>query len=114
MAFDGLRENRGVIHRLGSYTHQSIIPPQSKVGQTSDERQTSEQRKTTKNLLLEYGTFDLRLIFGHRSPPVFPKEILSFWEALFEVADAVSGIHNFKTGGSEFNGCVYRACVSYP
>jgi hypothetical protein len=59
------------------------------------------------NLLLEFGTYDLRLIFGHKLPPVFPKEILAFWEALFEVADAVYGIHEFKTGGSEFNGYVH-------
>jgi hypothetical protein len=62
--------------------------------------------KDTMNLLLEYGTYDLRLIFGHKLSPVLPKEILAFWEALFEVADAVYGIHEFKTGGSEFNGYV--------
>lgn len=66
----------------------------------------SVEAKDTMNLLLEYGTYDLRLIFGHHAPPVFPKEILTFWEALFEVADAVYGIHEFKTGGSEFNGYV--------
>jgi hypothetical protein len=69
------------------------------------ERQSVEG-KDTMNLLLEYGTYDLRLIFGHNLPPVLPKEILAFWEALFEVADAVYGIHEFKTGGSEFNGYV--------
>ncbi|OAL52683.1 hypothetical protein IQ07DRAFT_380568 [Pyrenochaeta sp. DS3sAY3a] len=78
-AFDGLRENRGVIHRLGCYTHQTLIPSQPTTGQANGERQRFE-RKTTKNLLLEYGTYDLRLIFGHKSPPVFPKEILGFWE----------------------------------
>jgi hypothetical protein len=64
------------------------------------------EAKDTMNLLLEFGTYDLSLYFGHTLPPVFPKEILAFWEALFEVADAVSGIHEFKAGGSEFYGYV--------
>ena len=58
----------------------------------------------TMNLLLEYGTYDLRLIFGHEAPPVFPTETIAFWEALFGVASAVYGIHKFKHGGSVFNG----------
>ena len=58
------------------------------------------------NILLEYGTFDLRLIFGHNLPPVFPAEIATFWKALFQVGDAVYGIHDFKAGGSEYNGLV--------
>ncbi|CAO2655474.1 Nn.00g105380.m01.CDS01 [Neocucurbitaria sp. VM-36] len=101
-AFDGLRKNRGVIRRLGCYSHR-ILHPSSSNGQVNGERQ-SVQGKNTMNLLLEYGTYDLRLIFGHVQPPVFPKEILGFWEALFEVADAVYGIHEFTSGGSAFNG----------
>jgi hypothetical protein len=62
------------------------------------------------NILLEYGSYDLESWFGHVTPPMLPKEILSFWKALFEVADAVSGIHEFKIGGTEFNGSV-KVCV---
>ena len=99
-AFDGLRQNRGVIRRLGCYSHPSLVP--SVLG--DEMAPQAAERRPTMNLLLEWGQYDLRMIFGVQSPPVFPKEILAFWEALFEVADAVSGIHEFKTGGNEFNG----------
>ncbi|KAJ4379241.1 hypothetical protein N0V86_005286 [Didymella sp. IMI 355093] len=93
-AFDGLRLIPGVIRRLGCYSHRSPVVPQN----------PSTQGTTTMNLLLEYGTYDLRLIFGHLTPPVFPTETIAFWENLFGVANAVSGIHEFKHGGSDFNG----------
>jgi hypothetical protein len=68
-------------------------------------RRTYRQKgKNTMNLLLEWGQLDLGMTIRSRSPPVFPKEILTFWEALSEVANAVSGIHEFKAGGNEFNG----------
>jgi len=104
-AFDGLRGNRGVIRRLGCYSHQLLSPTPSGITHVNGGNQSTE-RKNTLNLLLEYGTYDLRLIFGHQTPPVLPGEILTFWEALFGVADAVYGIHEFKNGGSEFNGYV--------
>jgi hypothetical protein len=102
-AFDGLRHNRGVIRRLGCYSHPSLASSAAR-DENADEEPRPAERKLTMNLLLEWGQHDLREIFGVQSPPVFSKEILAFWEALFEVADAVSGIHEFKTGGNEFNG----------
>lgn len=101
-AFDGLRGNRGVIRHLGCYSHQIVTPNMSNNGQPQERQAVG--RLDTMNLLLEYGTYDLRLIFFHRLPPVLAKEILAFWQALFELADAMHGIHEFKAGGYEFNG----------
>jgi hypothetical protein len=101
-AFDGLKSNRGVIRRLGCYSHPSLANIAGEGPQDAKDPRT--ERKPTMNLLLEWGQYDLGMIFAAHSPPVFPKEICTFWEALFEVADAVSGIHEFKTGGNEFNG----------
>ena len=64
------------------------------------------KRKMAKNLLLEFGTYDLRHIFGLQTPPVFPAAIVAFWEALSKVAVAVYSIHAFKHGGNDFYGCV--------
>lgn len=56
------------------------------------------------NILLEYGTFDLRTYFGHISPPILPSEIIRFWMDMFEISDAVQGIHEFRSGGIQYNG----------
>ncbi|KAF3053232.1 hypothetical protein E8E11_000162 [Didymella keratinophila] len=103
MAFDGLRNVRGLISRLGCYSHKSPMKSATLNGQPK-ETFLPANGKTTKNLLLEYGTYDLRLIFGHQTPPMIPAETIAFWEGLFEVASAVSEIHDFKHGGNEFNG----------
>jgi hypothetical protein len=101
-ALDGLKNNRGVIRRLGCYSHSSLSYTAGEGLRDAEDLQT--ERKNTMNILLEWGQWDLGMTLRARSPPVFPKEICTFWEALFEVADAVSGLHEFKTGGNEFNG----------
>jgi hypothetical protein len=101
-AFDGLKNHRGVIRCLGCYSHPSLSYIAGEGHRDAEDLQT--ERKNTMNLLLEWGQLDLGMTIRSRSPPVFPKEILTFWEALSEVANAVSGIHEFKTGGNEFNG----------
>jgi len=98
-AFDGLKHNKGVIRRLGCYSHRV-----RQEGRNPQESQATCTWKDTMNILLEYGNFDLRLYFGHYSPPVLPAEIIRFWKSIFEVGDAVYGIHEFKQGGSEYNG----------
>jgi hypothetical protein len=84
------------------------LPSPAKNGHRNEERRPVDAKdaKGTMNLLLEFGTYDLSLNFGHTLPPVYPEEIIAFWEALFELADAVYGIHKFKAGGSEFYGYV--------
>jgi len=56
-----------------------------------------EEMKTTYNILLEYGKYDLDELFDIMSPPVLPNEIESFWESLFEIAKAIDLIHNRRT-----------------
>jgi hypothetical protein len=59
------------------------------------------------NILLEYGQFDLDEYFADKRsyPPIRGAEILSFWQSLFEIADAIRRIHNLKhkdkTGGTD-------------
>ena len=50
--------------------------------------------RMTYNILLEYGEFDLDEFFAGILPPVLQTELEAFWIELFEVADAVEGIHN--------------------
>lgn len=96
-----------MIQCFGSYSRRVTRPPSSSmacIGAGAHEPRT----KDTHNILLEYGTYDLRMIFGHRLPPVIPKGIITFWAALFEVADAVHGIHEFKIGSDEYHGYINR------
>lgn len=58
--------------------------------------------KETENILLEYGDLDLDEYFNDKSPPVFPTEILGFWKLLFEIGNAIKGVHNVKFGEGEF------------
>jgi hypothetical protein len=80
---------------LAEYTHPEIQPssrpPQSP--RLPDEEEDQEIR-ATYNILLEYGEFDLDEFFAEILPPVLQTELEAFWIELFEVADAVEGIHN--------------------
>lgn len=55
----------------------------------------------TWNILLEYGDLDLEEYFFERLPPAFADEILGFWQDLFEVGDAIKGVHNLEYGKGE-------------
>jgi hypothetical protein len=83
------------VRYLGDYEHPEITTfstrQQLEIG-AAEELQDS--CKTTQNILLEYGEFDLDKFFAEQLPPVLENEIKYFWMALFEVADAVNGIHN--------------------
>ncbi|KAL8658704.1 MAG: hypothetical protein Q9226_000818 [Calogaya cf. arnoldii] len=58
------------------------------------ETQQEHATRDTFNLLLEFGECDLDEFFAHRNPPVLQDETDQFWKALFEVADALDGLHN--------------------
>ena len=62
----------------------------------------------TYNFLLEFGDLDLAEHFADRQSPVMQIEIEDFWSRLFDVADALEGIHNRQanTGGvvQEYHG----------
>ena len=102
-AFDGFGKTPGVIRRLGCYSQRSRVAPSARGAQ---HRENPDQCKKTMNLLLEYGSYDLRHIFGLHTPPVFPTATIAFWKALSQIAAALSGIHNFIHGGRDFNGYV--------
>lgn len=79
-----------MVQYLGEYTHaghQGLGTPDA-----SDK---------TYNILLEYGDLDLDEYFVERLPPVFPTEIMRFWKDLFEVSEAIKGVHNLKHGKGE-------------
>jgi hypothetical protein len=81
-----------MVQYLGEYTHASHQVLGTRV----------ESLDKTFNILLEYGDLDLDEYFLERLPPVFPTEIMRFWKDLFEVSEAIKGVHNLKHGKGEF------------
>lgn len=63
--------------------------------QTSYDPKTNPQRRS-HNILLEYGEDDLNEYFFVHSPPTLGREILDFWEKLFQIADALRRVHNLE------------------
>lgn len=94
-AFTALQQNKGMIQCLGYY---AILH-----GATTGESLSSYREM---NILLEYGEFDLMGIFESRLPPVNSLEIEVFWRSLFEVVDALKGIHDLKTQNDQYHGLV--------
>jgi hypothetical protein len=84
-AFSGLQSDSQVpiVRYLGSYTH--------------DYGEGANMGKTY-NILLEYGERDLYQSWADETnvPPVRAKEILRFWNSLFEVADAIRHVHRLE------------------
>ncbi|EXJ80449.1 serine/threonine protein kinase [Capronia coronata CBS 617.96] len=80
-AFEGLRGQPGMVQHLGDYTFEEIPDmPDSR----------------TYNILLEFGELDLDEFFAdqHSYPPVRTPEIIAFWRALSNVAEAIKRLHN--------------------
>lgn len=104
-AFLRLRKHEGIVRFLAEYEHQEI---QRSHDSPSDTSIATVKIKPTYNILLEFGDFDLEEFFGWRLPPVFQPEVGAFWKGLFEVAEALEGIHNLKVDSSgvmeEFHG----------
>ncbi|KAE9370120.1 kinase-like protein [Stipitochalara longipes BDJ] len=90
-AFKALKNHEGMVKYLGEYTHE-------------DHRTSGSAASLDKtfNILLEYGDLDLDEYFLERLPPVLPSEIMRFWKDLFEVSEAIKGVHNLKHGEEEF------------
>lgn len=95
-AYHSLRNHEGMVRYLAGYAHKEIQPSSNSpvIGTTKSQ---DEITKSTYNILLEFGEFDLDEYFVGRLPPVMEIEIGAFWKDLFEVADAVESIHNLKT-----------------
>jgi hypothetical protein len=106
-AFLRLRKHEGMVRFLAEYEHQEIQGSQDSPSGTAI---TTVKIKLTYNILLEFGDVDLEEFFAVRLPPVFQPEVGAFWKGLFEVADALEGIHNLKVDSSgvmeEFYGSV--------
>ncbi|OQU97590.1 Protein kinase domain-containing protein isoform 2 [Cladophialophora immunda] len=79
-AFAGLEDQKGMLRYISHYSFEE------------------EPSWWTHNILLEFGELDLDEFFAHEfsSPPVRSLEIISFWESLFKIAEALQRIHNLK------------------
>ncbi|OBT55671.1 hypothetical protein VE04_06921 [Pseudogymnoascus sp. 24MN13] len=104
-AFLALCGQPGMIQYLGDYEHDEV---RSSSTIPHDITSAMQIKTTTSNIILEYGDFDLDEYFMEFVPPVHQSEIKSFWECLFDVADAVKHIHHLKVNTEgrtqEFNG----------
>lgn len=72
-----------IVRYLGCYTH--------------DYGEGSDMGKTY-NLLLEFGEKDLYELWADETnvPPVRAREIIRFWDSLFEVAHAIRHVHHLE------------------
>lgn len=83
-----------MVRFLAAYTHAEKEAVDATAQSVPSGAQQGHLTKNTHNLLLEFGEFDLEVFFGERLPPVLQDETDQFWKALFEVADALDGLHN--------------------
>ena len=97
-----LRNHEGIIRYLSNYEHPMKISkaddPAIRKGQEAETK-----TKVTYNILLEFGERDLDRYLEDCLPPVLEGEVGDFWKDMFDVADAVKGIHDVKisTGGMQ-------------
>jgi len=99
-AFQALRKNDGMVRYLGEYIHKEVHESSTKASTvpeivTPDSQE--DETRVTYNILLEFGEFDLEEYLHDVLPPVVQTEVEAFWKGLFEVADAVKGVHNLQT-----------------
>ncbi|KAI1123858.1 hypothetical protein F5Y10DRAFT_43490 [Nemania abortiva] len=87
-AFNGISKEQNMIKCLGAVqcVETLQVPPDS--GRAS--------LRKSYNILLEYGEDDLNEYFYVHSPPTLGREILDFWENLFQIADALQKVHNLE------------------
>jgi hypothetical protein len=100
-AFQFLKDQKGFIRYLDHYTH--VKPTRNSLSSTprieasasgTTQRHSEGTSKLTYNILLEYAQYDLDDLFNERAPPVMFHEIVALWQNLFDLADALNGIHN--------------------
>lgn len=66
----------------------------------NDEGSVSEHH----TIILEYAETDLYKLFRDKSPPVFPGEIIGFWQGMLDVCQGVQSIHHdLNKDGIPFN-----------
>ena len=81
-----------MIRYLGDYEHIEKVPPNTD-DVAREDSDSSTKMHATYNILLEYGELDLDRYFEQRLPPILEVEVADFWKDMFDVADAVKGIH---------------------
>jgi serine/threonine protein kinase len=103
-AFAALRKHEGMVQYLGDYEDTEIVLP---INDSQGREGPGEERKhVTYNILLEYGELDLDRYFEENLPPILEGEVSDFWKDMFDVADAVKGIHEMKVMiGGEWQEC---------
>lgn len=96
-AFQGIREQQGVVQYLGEFRLQrpTIHFPNS----------------PSHHIMLEYGELDLDEYLAETYPPVLNEEIRGFWEEFFSVARTLQNIHHLKYGSRDGNRREYRGQV---
>lgn len=81
-AFQGIKDQKGVVQYLGEYRLQ---------------RSTIQNPKPpSHHIMLEYGEMDLDEYLAETYPPVLNGEIREFWAELFSVARTLKRMHHFK------------------
>ncbi|KAI3319818.1 hypothetical protein HD806DRAFT_250208 [Xylariaceae sp. AK1471] len=77
--FNTIDEKEGIVRYIGWYTHCEKDPD-------------SDVESTYYNLVLELGDQDLYSAFQKENPPITFAEIQTFWQSMFDVADALASI----------------------
>ena len=93
-AWDNLRSQHAMISCFGHFEWKEpseTLQPKRLLSNTRE-----QVFAKTYNILFEYGESDLEEFFVQNHPPLLEQEILSFWETLFGIIDAVKAIHNLK------------------
>ncbi|KAI1739728.1 hypothetical protein F4680DRAFT_466241 [Xylaria scruposa] len=101
-AFHGIRYEKNMIKCLGTITW-------AQYQQLPDHPKTDEQRRS-HNILLEYGENDLNEYFYVHSPPTLGREIIDFWENLFQIVDALQRVHNLEQKRKDGTTDWYTGC----
>ncbi|KAI0186993.1 hypothetical protein EV127DRAFT_410763 [Xylaria flabelliformis] len=101
-AFHGIQHEKDMIKCLGTVKC-------AQYRQLSDDPKTSEPR-ISHNILLEYGENDLNEYFYVHSPPVLGREIIDFWENLFQIVDALQRVHNLEQKRKDGTTDWYTGC----
>jgi hypothetical protein len=94
--FNTIDEKEGIVRYIGWYTHCEKDPD-------------SDSKSTYYNLVLELGDQDLYSAFQKENPPITFAEVQTFWQSMFDVADALASIQVMNS--DEFY-TTYLYCLS--
>ncbi|KAI0970661.1 hypothetical protein F4678DRAFT_114797 [Xylaria arbuscula] len=101
-AFHGIKYEKNMIKCLGTVEC-------AQYPQTSHCQGTNDLQRCY-NILLEFGEDDLNEYFLVYSPPTLGREIIDFWENLFQVVDALQRVHNLEQKRKDGTTDWYMGC----